>query len=58
VPAYIAVGRQAEAERGLHALLDEYPGLSVAAVRDAMVLSRPTMARITDGLLQAGLPRS
>jgi DNA-binding SARP family transcriptional activator/tetratricopeptide (TPR) repeat protein len=57
-PAYIAAERQVDAERCVSALLHEYSGLSVAAVGDAMVMSRPTMARIIDGLSRAGLPRS
>jgi len=57
-PAYAAAGRHVDAERCVRALLDQYPDLSVAAVYDAMVMSRPTMARIADGLAQAGLPRS
>jgi predicted Zn-dependent protease len=57
-PAYIAAERQVDAERCVRALLDEYSGLSVAAVSDAMVMSRPTMARVIAGLSRAGLPRS
>lgn len=57
-PAYVAAGRQAEAERSVHALLEEYPKLSVAAVLEAMVMSRPTMLKIADGLARAGLPNS
>jgi DNA-binding SARP family transcriptional activator/Flp pilus assembly protein TadD len=57
-PAYVAAGRQPEAERSVRALLDAYPKLSVAAVLDAMVMSRPTMIQIADGLARAGLPNS
>jgi DNA-binding SARP family transcriptional activator/Flp pilus assembly protein TadD len=57
-PAYVAAGRQADAERSVRALLDAYPKLSVAAVLDAMVMSRPTMVQIADGLSRAGLPNS
>jgi tetratricopeptide (TPR) repeat protein len=57
-PAYVAAGRHADAERCVGALLDQHPDLSVAAVYDAMVMSRPTMDRVADGLAQAGLPRS
>jgi hypothetical protein len=56
VPAYMAVGRRADAERGIGTILKEYPSLSVASVCNAMVFSRPTMARFADGLLQGGLP--
>jgi adenylate cyclase len=55
VPAYVAAGRQADAERGIHTLLNEHPSLSVAAVDDAMVFSGPMMARLSDGLARAGL---
>jgi DNA-binding SARP family transcriptional activator/tetratricopeptide (TPR) repeat protein len=55
-PAYVAAGRQADAERSVRALLDAYPKLSVAAVLDAMVMSRPTMVQIAEGLARAGLP--
>jgi adenylate cyclase len=57
-PAYVAAGRRAEAERSVRALLDAYPKLSVAAVLDAMVMSRPAMTQIADGLSRAGLPKS
>jgi DNA-binding SARP family transcriptional activator/tetratricopeptide (TPR) repeat protein len=56
VPAYIAAGKPAEAERGARAMLSVYPSLSLAAVARAMVFSRPTMARISDGLYRSGLP--
>jgi len=57
-PAYIAAERQVDAERCVRALLDEYSELSVAVVSDAMVMSRPTMARVINGLSRAGLPRN
>ena len=57
-PAYVAAGRQAEAERSIRALVDAYPKLSVAGVLDAMVMSRPTMIQIADGLARSGLPNS
>jgi hypothetical protein len=56
VPAYIAAGKPAHAERGARAMLSAYPSLSLAAVARAMVFSRPTMARISDGLYRSGLP--
>lgn len=49
-PAYAAAGRQQDAERSVRALLDEYSKISVAAVLDAMIMSRPTMMQIADGL--------
>jgi hypothetical protein len=55
VPAYVAAGRQTDAERGVLALTGENRTLSVAAVREAMVFSRSTMTGISKGLSQAGL---
>jgi DNA-binding SARP family transcriptional activator len=55
VPAYVAAGRRADARSGVLALIGENRALSVAAVRDAMVFSRPTMARISQALHQSGL---
>jgi len=58
VPAYVAAKRTADAEQGILALTSENHALSIAAVRDAMVFSGPTMARISEGLSQAGLART
>jgi hypothetical protein len=57
VPAYIAAGDQAASERGISCLLNEYPSFNIAAACSAMVFSRPTMARLEDGLSRAGLCR-
>jgi adenylate cyclase len=57
VPAYIAAGDQAGSERGISCLLNEYPAFNIAAACSAMVFSRSTMARLEDGLSQAGLSR-
>ena len=57
VPAYIAAGDQAASERGISCLLNEYPSFNIAAACSAMVFSRPTMARLEDGLSRAGLSR-
>jgi adenylate cyclase len=57
VPAYIATGDQAGGERGISCLLNEYPSFNIAAACSAMVFSRPTMARLEDGLSRAGLSR-
>jgi Flp pilus assembly protein TadD len=57
VPAYIAAGREADAQDGIAALVSENRALNVAAVREAMVFTRPTMARVSEGLYRAGLPR-
>lgn len=56
MPADLAVGRQTEAERGVEVILSEQLSLSIAAACGAMVLSRPTLARLADGLLRGGLP--
>ena len=57
VPAYTAAGRHANAAVGLHVLLEEHDRLSIVAVESAMVFSRPVMARIAQGLADAGLRR-
>ena len=57
VPAYVGAGRMADASHGVQVLLGEYPGLSVAAVQEALVFSRPTLRRIGEDLSRAGLPR-
>lgn len=56
VPAYFEAGMLTEAECGVKALQAEYPGLSVEAVSNAMVLSRETMGRMSAGLYRSGLP--
>jgi DNA-binding SARP family transcriptional activator len=58
VPAYVAAGRDADAHKGITTLISEDRALSVAAVREAMVFTRPTMARISEGLYRAGLSRA
>lgn len=56
VPAYVDAGRQAAAVEGLRHLLQDYPGMTCAAVRRAMLYSAPVMDRICAGLARAGLP--
>jgi adenylate cyclase len=56
VPAYIDAGRGEDAAHGLHLLLMDYPALTCAKVRAAMLYSEPVMQRICSSLLRAGLP--
>jgi tetratricopeptide (TPR) repeat protein len=58
VPAYVAAGERQKAEDGIGALVTGYPGLTVAAVCDAMVFSPSVQARIAEGLHCAGLARA
>jgi hypothetical protein len=57
VPAYMAVGRETDARNGIATLISEDRALSIAAVCEAMVFTRPTMERISEGLYRAGLSR-
>jgi adenylate cyclase len=56
VPAYVDAGRRTAAAEALHLLLQDYPGLTCATVRKAMLYSVPTMDRICAGLASVGLP--
>jgi adenylate cyclase len=58
IPAYVVAGRRSDAERGVDILLKEHPSLSIAAVENAMVFSKPVMTRLSDGLSRAGLSPS
>jgi adenylate cyclase len=58
VPAYVDVGREAAAAEGLRLLLHDYPGMTCAKARAAMLYSEPVMDRICAGLARAGLPVS
>lgn len=55
VPAYVDAGREAAASEGLRLLLQDYPGMTCATVRAAMLYSGPVMDRICSGLARAGL---
>lgn len=55
VPAYTDVGREAAAADGLRLLLQDYPCMTCAKVRAAMLYSEPVMDRICGGLARAGL---
>lgn len=56
VPAYADAGRKAAAAEGLRLLLQDYPDMTCASVRAAMLYSDPIMDRICAGLARAGLP--
>jgi adenylate cyclase len=56
IPAYVCAGRMEDATRGLRLLIQDYPSLTCAKVRVAMLYSGPTMDRICEGLARAGLP--
>jgi len=55
-PAYMAAHETQKAEGSVASLLESHPHLTVAEVTDAMVFSRPVMAKIAEGLRGAGLP--
>jgi adenylate cyclase len=55
-PAYMAVGRVEDAENGVRLLVQTYPRLTVAKVREAMVLPDAEMKWICSNLVKAGLP--
>ena len=55
VPAYTDAGRDAAAADGLRLLLQDYPAMTCAEVRAAMLYSKPVMERICAGLARAGL---
>lgn len=56
VPAYVDAGRDAAAAEGLRLLLQDYPGMTCATARGAMLYSDPIMDRICAGLAKVGLP--
>ncbi|MEJ1934601.1 tetratricopeptide repeat protein, partial [Nostoc sp. NIES-2111] len=56
VPALVFCGRVEEARAGLRLLMDDYPGITVTKVRAALPFTPSTLARVLDGLRQAGLP--
>ena len=58
VPAYTDAGREAATIEGLRLLLQDYPAMTCATVRAAMLYSDPVMDRICAGLARAGLPVS
>jgi len=56
VPAYMEVGREEDAKNGIRLLLQAYPNLTAAKVREAMVLPDAEMNWICTNLVKAGLP--
>ena len=50
VPAYVALGDRKKAEEDIHTLVRDFPGLTVANVRDAMVFSPAVTAKVAEGL--------
>ncbi|MEZ5817693.1 MAG: winged helix-turn-helix domain-containing protein [Hyphomicrobiaceae bacterium] len=58
VPAYVDAGRDAAAAEGLRLLLQDYPDMTCAKTRAAMLYSEPVMDRICARLARAGLPVS
>ena len=56
VPAYMEVGREEDAKNGIRLLLQAYPDLTAAKVREAMVLPNAEMNWICTHLVKAGLP--
>lgn len=57
VPCYMAAGRTADGQRGVQLLLQTYPELTAARVRDAMVFNEQKLNWIYDNLVLAGLPK-
>ncbi|CAN5402698.1 adenylate/guanylate cyclase domain-containing protein [soil metagenome] len=56
VPALVHAGRIEDARRYLGKLTENYPGLSIGKIRDALPFGFRTMERIARGLQTAGLP--
>jgi adenylate cyclase len=54
--SYALDGRRQEAEACVQRLLTTYPGLTVTAVKAAPPFSQEVIARLCEGLQQAGLP--
>jgi len=54
-PAYAHLGQIADAQKGIDALLREYPKLTIAKVSNALAYAPGTLTRIVDGLRKAGL---
>jgi adenylate cyclase len=55
IPAYVKLGRMAEAQKALQTLVQQYPDLTVSKAISALVFSKETLANIADGLRKAGL---
>lgn len=55
-PAYVLMGRPAEAARSLAALHESYPDSTIASVVSALPMTRDFLDRVAEGLETAGLP--
>jgi adenylate cyclase len=56
VPALSHAGRKEEAGRAFRSMMEYYPGLTIAKVRNALPFGADMVERIVDGLRQTGLP--
>jgi adenylate cyclase len=56
VPALVYADRKEEARRAADILMENYQGLTISKVREALVYGSRTMDRIVEGLREAGLP--
>ena len=56
IPAYREVGRTDDAERGVRTLLQAYPDITAAKIKEAMVFSDAHMDWACQHLIAAGLP--
>jgi tetratricopeptide (TPR) repeat protein len=56
VPALMLAGRTEEARHACRLLMERYPGLTIAKVRDALTFGPAIAERIAAGLRRAGLP--
>ena len=57
IPAYVQLGRIAEAQAGLAKLVSLSPGLTVSGIRERVPIRNPaSLEMIMEGLEKAGLP--
>ena len=56
IPGYMEAGRTEDAKQGVRLLLQTYPELTTAKVRDAMVFAEAELDWICENLIKAGLP--
>jgi len=56
IPNYMEAGRTEDAKQGIRLLLQTYPELTTAKVRDAMVFAEVELDWICGNLIKAGLP--
>jgi tetratricopeptide (TPR) repeat protein len=55
IPTLVLLGRHDDARAYLSRLLTEYPDLTIAKIRSALVFSQPTLERLAEGLRLAGM---